>query len=49
MKHRFLLALLYLTLCACGIKPGQVSAPDTSKADEFPHTYPSPKTDPHPL
>jgi hypothetical protein len=44
-------AFLYMALCllaACGIKPGEVSAPETGHKDRFPHTYPDLKTDPAP-
>ncbi len=47
MKHS-LLILLALGLGACGIKPGQVASPDTSRADDFPRTYPDIHTDPRP-
>lgn len=38
-----------LLLAGCGIKPGDVSAPPGApEPDAFPHTYPSPATDPKP-
>jgi hypothetical protein len=34
-------------LCACGIKPSALSAPDPDK-DYFPRVYPDPANDPSP-
>jgi hypothetical protein len=33
-------------LGGCGIKPGEVDAPEGVKKDTFPEIYPNPKTDP---
>ena len=43
----FLTALLALSLGGCRVKPKAVDAPSASGRD-FPHTYPSPATDPAP-
>lgn len=41
-------ACAFLLLAACGIKPGDVSAPPGVGKDQFPRTYPDPATDPQP-
>ena len=39
------MVLILLTASACGIKPGQVDAPQ-GNASEFPRVYPDLRTDP---
>lgn len=41
------MVLILLTASACGIKPGQVDAPQ-GHATEFPRVYPDLQTDPKP-
>ncbi len=44
--------LVFISLClilsACGVKPGQVSAPEASSDSQFPQSYPDTRTDPLP-
>ena len=46
--RKLLILSLFLGLSACGVKPGQVSAPEGSEDTVFPKTYPDIKTDPVP-
>ncbi|MAF98553.1 MAG: hypothetical protein CMH26_07965 [Micavibrio sp.] len=48
LSYAFFALGLCLALSACGVKPSQVKAPDTSKEDSFPRTYPDLKHDPAP-
>lgn len=44
----FLLLFLCLAVTSCGVKPGEVSAPEGSDQSAFPRAYPDLKTDPQP-
>ncbi|MCB1650823.1 MAG: hypothetical protein KDI46_02100 [Alphaproteobacteria bacterium] len=48
MRKKLVLALICLGLCACGIKPQDVSAPEGADQTAFPKTYPDLKNDPQP-
>lgn len=47
MKKFIVLGLSVVALAACGVKPGNVDAPD-GKENKYPHTYPDMRTDPSP-
>lgn len=44
MKKFTIIALLALSLTACGVKPGSVAPPQGEDADTFPQNYPAPTT-----
>lgn len=44
----FSLLILCLAVTSCGVKPGDVSAPEDAETSEFPRTYPDLSTDPRP-
>jgi hypothetical protein len=48
MKKTVLFTCILLSLCACGVKPGDVDPPEEVKTGEFPRTYPDLSTDPPP-
>lgn len=45
VNMRLTLTMIAVALCltACGVKPRNLSSPDTGKPDTFPHTYPAPQ------
>lgn len=43
-----LLLLTFLSLTACGVKPGTVEPPEGYEDVQFPRTYPDPRYDPAP-
>jgi len=44
--NKILSILVCLLIFACGVKPGQVSAPEDAEEKAFPREYPNIKKDP---
>jgi predicted small lipoprotein YifL len=43
VKHFLLLAAIAVAVTGCGIRPGQLDAPQGEDKDAFPHVYPQPR------